>query len=123
MGSISEKGMITKWSNGKNEPPLTDTPHIIKIPGGIKISCDTKGASVGYMIVKAGDEKTGMHKIASWDFGILFNPKLKNGQEVPATPVWQVYDDKSIHLDPGDTLKVNAMRIGYKVAAIDFIEK
>ncbi len=123
MGSTPEKEMIANWWNGKNEPPATDTPRITKTSNGVKISCDTKGASIGYRIVKHGAEKNEMHTIMSWDFGILVNPKLKNGQEVSAAPAWQVYDGKTIQLNAGDTLKVNALRIGYKSASIDYVYK
>ncbi len=121
MGSISEKEMIAQWWNGKNEPPATDTPQIIKTSGGVKISCNTKGASIGYRIVKAGEEKNEMHKVTSWDMGIMFNPKLKNGQEIPAAPVWEIYNGQSIQLNAGDTLKVNALRIGYKAATLNYV--
>jgi len=57
MGSVPEKEMIAKWWNGKNEPPATDTPHIANTSNGVKITCDTKGASIGYRIVKVGEEK------------------------------------------------------------------
>jgi N-sulfoglucosamine sulfohydrolase len=121
MGSIPEKEMIARWWNGKNEPPSTNAPHIIKTSGGLKISCDTKGASIGYLIVKPGKEKNETHTITSWDYGIIFNPKLKNGQQVPAAPDWQVYKGETIHLNTGDTLKVNAMRIGYTATTTDYV--
>jgi hypothetical protein len=47
--------------------------------------------------------------------------KVKNGQQLPAPPVWQVYDGEVIKLNEGDTLQVNAMRIGYKPAIIEYV--
>ena len=62
-----------------------------------------------------------MHKILSWDFSALLNPKIKNGVEIPAAPLWQVYNGETIQLNAGDTLKVNAMRIGFKPATIEYV--
>ena len=75
LGSLQEKQMIAQWWNGKNEPPATDSPKVIKTTNGVKIICNTKGASVGYRIIKQGGEKPVMHTITSWDFGVLPNPK------------------------------------------------
>ena len=122
MGSISEKEMISQWWNGKDEPPATDTPQIMETSNGVKIMCDTKGASIGYRVVKPGQEKREKHTVMSWDFGTLFNSKL-NGQQISAQPVWQVYKGEAIPLTAGDTLKVNALRIGYKVATLDYVGK
>ncbi len=121
MSSLPEKEMITKWWNGKNEPPATDTPVITKTLNTIMINCNTKGASIGYRILKAGADKNEMHKILSWDFSALLNPKIKNGVEIPAAPLWQVYNGETIQLNAGDTLKVNAMRIGFKPATIEYV--
>jgi N-sulfoglucosamine sulfohydrolase len=122
MGSVPENKMITTWWNGKSEPPLTDTPGVIKISNGVRIMCNTRGASIGYRIVKPVQKDKEMHTIRSWDFGTLFNSKL-NGQRVAAQPVWQTYKGETIHLEPTDTLKVNALRIGYRVATLDYVGK
>src|SRR3954462_3163846 len=100
---------------------MEETTRVIKTSDGVKIACDTKGASIGYQVVKPGKEKVEMHKVTSWDLGILFNPKLKNGQEVPAAPVWQVYNGERISLNSGDTIKVNAMRIGYRASTLTYL--
>jgi arylsulfatase A-like enzyme len=121
MGSLPEKQMIQQWWNGKNEPPATDTPTVTKMAGGVKISCATKGASIGYRIVKPMKEEVQMHIIYSWDFGSLFNPSLKNGQPVKAAAVWQLYKGELIPMSTGDTLKINALRIGYKPALKDYV--
>jgi N-sulfoglucosamine sulfohydrolase len=120
MGGIPEKEMIAAGWNGKTEPPVTGTPQIIKKTKGVKITCATKGASIGYRIVSAGEPKKEMHIITSWDFGTVFNTRL-NGQQVAAQPVWQVYKGETILLNKGDTLKVNAHRIGYTPAITDYV--
>jgi len=58
----------------------------------------------------------------SCDFGTLFNPKLI-GQQVSTQPVWQVYKGETIQVNAGDTLKINALRIGYKAATLDYVGK
>jgi N-sulfoglucosamine sulfohydrolase len=121
MGAIPEKEMIAQWWNDKNAPPLTDTPKIIKANNGVKIVCSTKGASIGYRLVTSNEKDTIMHTVSTWDFGILFNPSLKNGQKRKADLVWQVYNGEAIHVNAGDTLKINALRIGYQNATKDYV--
>jgi hypothetical protein len=120
MGSMPEKEMIARWWNGKNVPPATDTPRITQSSGGVKITCATPGASVGYRIVRQGVQPVDLHTVISFDYGILFNPKLKNGQQMPASPVWQIYRSGVIKVQRGDTLKVDAMRIGYSPAMANY---
>jgi len=121
MGSIPEKEMIARWWKGKTEPPATDTPGIIKTADGIRITCKTKGASIGYRIVKRGESSEAMHTITSWDARMLFNPSLKNGQKIVAVPSWQVYQGEAIKLNIGDTLMVKALRIGFREADLEFV--
>ncbi len=113
--------MILNMWDGKNEPPDTVAPDIIRAKKGVIISCDTKGASIGYQIVTKGTSPKSEHSMMqSWDFaGIMANSK--NGQPIPVSPVWQVYSGEVIHLQAGDTLRVNAMRIGYKAAKVEYI--
>jgi arylsulfatase A-like enzyme len=121
MANIPEKDMISKMWNGAPTAPLTDTPLITKTPAGVKITCKTKGASIGYRIAKAGQiQKPEMHTVQTWDYGFVFNA-AKNGTQRPAAPVWQVYTGDAIPLQKGDTLKVNAMRIGFKPAVVKFV--
>jgi N-sulfoglucosamine sulfohydrolase len=122
LGNIPEKEMIARWWNGKNELPLTDTPSLTKMSNGVRITCNTKGASIGYRIVRPVNHNNEMHTVRSWDFETIFNSKL-NGQQVAAQPVWRVYKGEAIQLDATDTLKVNALRIGYKVATLDYVGK
>jgi N-sulfoglucosamine sulfohydrolase len=119
LGSIPEKEMIRQMWGGRDSAPVTAMPQVVKVNGGVKISCATKGASIGYRIVKAGsDEKPELHTIQSYDFGYAFG--RKNGGMQPAAPVWQVYNGEVIRLENGDTLLVNAMRIGYKAAVLSY---
>lgn len=122
LGALDEKEMITKWWDGKNTAPPTDTPTIVKTSNGLTVHCTTKGASIGYRIVKGGPAtKPETHTVSSWDFGGLLNPNLKNGQQRPTLPAWQVYNGQPIKLSPNDTLIVNAMRIGYKPVVVSYI--
>jgi hypothetical protein len=41
--------------NGGDAPPATATPGIVKESGGVRISCATKGASIGYYITRGGE--------------------------------------------------------------------
>ena len=121
MGSIPEMEMITKWWNGKDEPPATATPEINKTNGGVKLSCATKGASIGYRVTKAGEtSQPEEHVIQTWDGSIIMMKSVKIGEKLKASPVWQVYNGESLKLTKGDTLHVNAMRIGYKPAIKEF---
>jgi hypothetical protein len=123
MSTVSEKEMIRRMWNGRNTAPLTDTPRIVKTQGGLKISCHTAGASVGYRVLKKGHpDKHEMHTVQTWDYGYVFSV-AKNGTQRPAAPIWQVYNGGTIPISRGDTLKVNAMRIGYKPAETTYIEK
>jgi arylsulfatase A-like enzyme len=119
MASVPEKEMIKQMWNGKDEPPVTATPEVIKTKGGVKLSCATKGASIGYRILKAGVSPTPeQHTVQSWDFGFAFG--RKNGGNQPASPVWRVYGGEVIPLESTDTLMVNAMRIGFRPAVVQY---
>lgn len=119
MGSIPEQEMIRQMWKDKDVPPVTDTPNVIKTATGVKLFCATRGASIGYRIVKAGEsQQPEMHTIQSWDFEFAFG--ARNGGKKPAAPVWQVYDGAIIPLNKEDTLLVNAMRIGYKAVTLAY---
>lgn len=122
LSGMSEKDMIKKMWNGADHPPATDTPEITRTSGGVQILCDTKGASIGYRVIRAGsDETTVMKPVQSWDFGVIFKPDIE-GTEQPLPESWDVYkNNEVIHLNKGDTLKVNAMRIGFTPATVDFV--
>lgn len=120
--SMPEKEMIKKMWNGQDHPPATATPEVTAVDDGVQISDATQGASIGYRIIKAGEtEKPIMKPVESWDFGVIFRPALE-GKEQPLPPLWEVYkDNEVIHLGKGDTLKINAMRIGYTAATLDYV--
>jgi hypothetical protein len=121
-GSIPEKEMVKQMWNGGDEPPVTAAPQVIPTVGGVKLSCSTKGASIGYRVVKAGTaDQPKQHKVITWDMD-MFRKLDRNGTLLPAAPVWQVYDGEILKLQKGDTLQVNAMRIGYKPALIDYVD-
>lgn len=81
-----EPAMIKQMWNGGSEPPTTATPELITAGNTFKIRCTTSGASIGYVVKRD-----------------------------PARPiVWQVYDGETLTLQPGDSLRVVAHRIGFK---------
>lgn len=119
MSSKPEKDMIATWWNGKSEPPVTSEPVIAKSNSAVTITCATKGASIGYQVIKAGADTTSvMHKVTSWDMSTVLGRSTVK-ELLYATP-WQVYNGEPIKLEQGDTLKVNAMRIGYKPATTTY---
>ncbi|MFT4152913.1 sulfatase [Parafilimonas sp.] len=116
MGAMPEKEMLANWWKHDTTPPLTDPPLITAAGAGVTISCATRGASVGYRIIRTGSDTTPvMHEVRSWDFGTM--PGRKKGlKELPAPPVWNVYKGEVIVLNKGEVLMVKALRIGYKEA-------
>lgn len=120
MAGIEESVMISQMWNGGTEAPKTDKPEFKKVSGGVTLSCKTKGASIGYRIIRPEEStKSDMHTVQTWDMGHVFNT-AKNGTKKATQPVWQVYKGNIIPLMEGDTLIVNAMRIGYKAAIAKF---
>ena len=121
-GALEEKQMITQMWGGRSEPPVTQTPVVTKTDSGVVIFCQTTGASIGYRIIKAGAQADPeMHTVRTWDFTYVYSPKI-NGTKRPAAPVWDVYQGGPIHLEKGDTLLVNAMRIGFKPAELRYTD-
>jgi hypothetical protein len=121
MSAMNEKDMIRQMWNGGSEPPSTAMPKFTKTNEGIAITCDTKGASIGYQVIKPGPKPVPeMHTVLTWDFTYVFNAAI-NGTKRPAAPVWEVYNGDHIKLIKGDTLLVNALRIGYKPAIANYV--
>lgn len=114
MGEIPEKEMVVEqWWNGKNEPPLTKNPKIKKNREGVALSCDTEGASIGYRIFDGSPADTTITRpIHTWGFYWLFRDGDKKTIEVPKP--WSVYAGGTIPLKKGQTIQVNAHRIGYR---------
>ncbi|UZR96270.1 sulfatase/phosphatase domain-containing protein [Chondrinema litorale] len=126
MAEKPEKEMIEDWWNGKNEPPITAQPVVYQADAGIKLFCDTEGASIGYQILKKGeliDEKL-THKILSWDFASILGRVGKNGESFESDRPWKVYEpDKPIILEKDEKLVIKARRIGYKESTLTYVEK
>ncbi|MDV3663578.1 sulfatase [Elizabethkingia anophelis] len=123
MSSIPEKEMvIDRWWNGKDEAPLTATPVVVKKDNGVIIECGTKGASIGYRILKPEEKDQKIKRIIhTWDMGIYFG-FAKNGNTVEVNPSWNVYKGNVIQLKKGERLIVNAMRIGYEPSQTEYIQ-
>jgi N-sulfoglucosamine sulfohydrolase len=119
MSSLSEKDMIAKMWNGQSSAPVTATPEFTAKGQDITINCATPGASIGYRIEHTGDQPPAPHVVQTWDYGLTMGI-AKNGSTVPMQPVWNLYDGKSVRVEKGDTLVVNAMRIGYKPAVAKY---
>jgi hypothetical protein len=123
--------MISRMWLGGSAPPATAMPEIRPTPGGVTIACATRGASIGYWIEHRGDPTAPlMHTVLSWDYerlaGEMLPPKLGArfahlGDQRAAPRSWSVYDaGRVIPLRDGDVLHVNAMRIGYTAATLDY---
>ena len=84
-GALSEAEMLKQMWNGNSEPPKTADPELVKSGNTVALRCATPGASIGYV--------------------------LKRGDDQPN--VWQVYAGKPLPVQPGDSLRVVAHRIGY----------
>lgn len=112
---MSEKEMVTNWWHGQDHAPLTGDPVLRKVAGGYTLSCPTKGASIGYKILKPGQENGKVKVIRqSYDSGYVIG-KQPNGVEEETDTPWQVYREGTVlHLNPGERLLVNAKRIGYE---------
>jgi N-sulfoglucosamine sulfohydrolase len=122
-GSIPEKEMIRQMWEGNHEPPRTAMPNLVETGGGVKIECKTKGASIGYRILRRGESpKIESHTVKSWDFGFVFG-SVKNGGKLNAVSPWEIYQGQILSLNEGDTLAVNAMRIGYQPRIASFVNR
>jgi len=123
MGAIPEKEMIRQMWNGNKDAPQTDTPRFLLSDQGISLSCKTTGASIGYRVIKNGEHpQRDSAIITTWDYGLIFN-RVKNGQSEIISPSWNIYNGELIPLGDRDTIRVNAMRIGYKPVDILYVRK
>ena len=113
-GEIPEQEMVKNlWWKGKNGAPITEKPSIKKNKDGVVISCDTEGVSIGYRIFDGNvADSTVVRNIKTWDFFYLMPQNGKKTVTVPKP--WKVYSGGNIPLKKGQTLQVNAHRIGYK---------
>lgn len=121
MSYMSEIDMVANWWGGKDTPPTTEKPVITKNGNGIKISCSTKGASIGYLILKPGEKEDIERTIWSRDMFFAGNVRGKlDGDKVTVSRSWTVYQGETIKLKKGETLLVNAQRIGYQPATAKY---
>jgi len=114
LSSIPEKEMVFKnWWNNKNTNPKTSPPKVIRAKKGYRIECATKGASIGYRIVDQNSQALNSKRSTkSWDFGFTIDQnKIVDFVDVPQS--WKVYQGETIKLEKGQTLLINAHRIGY----------
>lgn len=118
---VPEMEMIRQMWNGKSEPETTAQPVVVAGKKGVTIQCSTEGASIGYQVVKKGSSPAmEEHVVRTWDFAYLAGGG-KTGSKIRVAP-WQVYGGEMIPLQRGDTLKVNAMRIGLKPAVLNYVD-
>ncbi len=112
VAEIPEAEMIRKWWNGKDSPPVTAAPVIETVAGGVRLMSDTPGASIGYRIFDGAIGDTiRVREIKTWDFFYLMPGNDATTVEVPIP--WEVYSGGTVPLKPGQTIQVNARRIGY----------
>ncbi|QCW99559.1 DUF229 domain-containing protein [Aggregatimonas sangjinii] len=88
--NLPERELITRLWNGEQTQPETSKPTVTASEGNITLSCDTKGASIGYKIVS------------------------KNGK-VPKA--WSIYQGPFM-LPEGTKLVAQAYRIGFKPSEV-----
>ena len=114
LSSIPEKEMAFNnwWKNNKG-PPKTSPPKVIRNKKGYTIECGTKGASIGYRIVDQNYQVlNSKRKTESWDFDYTIDQN-KTVDSVDVSQPWKVYQGETIKLEKGQTLLINAHRIGY----------
>lgn len=75
MGFTPEKEMIKNMWNGSDHPPETTDPVISYQNHQVRISCETKGASIGYKIIRNGKIPIAW-KVYSSPFSIMENDRL-----------------------------------------------
>ena len=122
LSGIPESALLASWWDKKSRPPVTATPTFTNSASGVMITCDTKGASIGYRVIKSGQEDRKIKRVVrTWDYGSLTGA-AKNGTELDVVQPWKVYDQKPISLQKGDKLIVQAMRIGFDPATADFTQ-
>jgi N-sulfoglucosamine sulfohydrolase len=94
MHTISELELRNKMWGNDTTAPITSKPKLIKMHKGYIITCNTEGASIGYFV---------FHKDA----------KNKMGKNE-----FLVYNNYSILLYSGDTIKIKAQRIGFTASEL-----
>ena len=75
MGFIPEMDMVKTMWNGEDHPPKTVNPEIRRYDNRISISCETKGASIGYQIIR-GEKIPDAWQVYKEPFSIVENERL-----------------------------------------------
>lgn len=123
MGAMPEKEMLADWWKGQDTAPKTAEPLVIRTDKGIKLHCDTEGASIGYQVISANQPEKIAHKVLSYDFASIGGRAGKNGDEFQSERPWVIYsNERPIVLGKGETLIVKAMRIGYRESTLTYVE-
>lgn len=118
LGGLPEKEMLNRMWGGENHPPVTAKPEIVEVEGGVRLRCKTPDVVLGYWIERKGETSTAPHMVQSWDFAVFFG--IRNGSPVPSRPIWSIYRGETVALRPDDILHVNANRIGYGSAFLEY---
>jgi len=118
LSEVSEHEMVAKWWDGKDHPPVTAKPAIDMENEGVKITCATQGASIGYRIEKENEAQE-KKPVLTWDMKLVFGA-VKQGDLVPIEPMWKVYNGEVIKLAKNEKLLVQAMRIGYEPSTNEY---
>ena len=118
MGNVSEKEMIRKMWKGGTEPPATATPKIVPATA----ACASTSPPERFDRLPHRPRRRNAASGNAYRAKLERPGKWKNGDKQPAPPTWNVYDGEVIPLKNGDTLHVNAMRIGYKPAVIEYVD-
>ena len=114
--------MVANWWNGEDHKPHTATPVMTKVKNGVTLSCTTRGASIGYKILKNGQKDEPIVRKSCDHDMLLISKQTANGADVKVSTPWKVYHPgQVIVVKSGYHLLVNAMRIGYTPAVKDFI--
>lgn len=131
LGGTPERDLVTQMWNGAANQPATAMPTIVGSGDGVRIQCATPGASIGYWIERRiVPLQPESHRVQSWDAQVLYaelgvnvGVPLPHNGDVQSAPVrWSIYDGGVLVLGKGDTLHVNAQRIGYAATQIDYTD-
>jgi hypothetical protein len=122
LGAIPEQEMVSAWWQGQAEPPQTAQPLVEQTVDGVRLSCKTPGASIGYRIIGQHDS-IGVVKrpVFSYD-GAFISGRVRPGAMIDVPIPWTLYIGEAIRLNKGEKLVVRAQRIGYTHAESAFIQ-
>lgn len=122
MSALRETDMVSKWWNGRDTAPKTAKPVIVNTREGVAINCATKGACIGYRVIRKGESEPKIRRAVRSHDESWLSGQVNNGDSIDVAPSWQVYKNEEIPLKPGDKLIVEAKRIGYKPNRIEYTQ-